>query len=190
MKYRGSSGQEEFVIDLLDYKKNGHYVELGAFNSKEMSNTYYLETDYDWTGVSFEIEDERREEFNSNRINPCLGDALSFDYLCYFNENNFPEQIDFLQVDIDGGYDFNCRPFGNHYTTLLGLISLPLSKYRFTVITFEHDTNMYFRNSAMRDAQREILDCLGYTLVRKENHEDWWVDPYVIPIDKYRKYFQ
>jgi len=188
--YRGSSGQEEFVLDLLDYKENGYYVELGAFHSTQGSNTYYLETDFSWTGISFEIEDDRREEFISNRINPCMGDALDFDYLCYFSDNNFPNQIDYLQVDIDAGYDFDCRPLGNHYTTLLGLISVPLNKYRFTIITFEHDTNMYFRNSGMRDAQREILDCLGYTLVRKESHEDWWVDPKVIPIDKFRKYLR
>ena len=63
-----------------------------------------------------------------------------------------------------------------------------MTQYRFSVITFEHDTNMYFRNKGMRDAQREILDSLGYTLVRKETYEDWWVDPNVIKIDSYRKY--
>jgi hypothetical protein len=49
---------------------------------------------------------------------------------------------------------------------------------------------MYFRNTGMRDAQREILDSLGYTLVVREIHEDWWVDPNVLPIDKYRKYLR
>jgi len=188
MNYNGNSRQEKFVLDINKYKKNGYYVELGAFHSTHGSNTYYLERDFDWKGVSFEIEDERRQEFISNRSNPCLGDALSFDYLCYFEENNFPNQIDFLQVDIDAGYDPAQRPFGNHYTTLLGLISLPLSKYRFNVITFEHDTNMYFRNAGMRDSQREILDCLGYTLLFKDIHEDWWVDPTVIDINHYANF--
>ena len=188
MNYKGSSGQEQFVIDLLSEKANGYYVELGAFHSTLGSNTYYLETDYDWIGVSFEIVEERRNQFSSQRKNPCYGDALSFDYLKYFKENNYPKQIDFLQIDIDSGYDEACRPIGNHYTTLHGLISVPLTQYRFSVITFEHDTNMYFRNSGMRDAQREILDSLGYTLVRKQQHEDWWVDSSVIKIDSYRKY--
>jgi hypothetical protein len=188
--YKGSSSQEAFVLSISKEKKNGYYVELGAFDSKLGSNTYYLETDYDWTGVSFEIIDERRNEFISNRKNPCFGDALNFNYIDYFEKNNFPKQIDFLQVDIDAGYQKNCRPFGNHYLTLLGLISLPLTQYRFSVITFEHDANMYFRNAAMRDAQREILDSLGYTLVVREMHEDWWVDPNVLPIDKYRKYLR
>jgi hypothetical protein len=49
---------------------------------------------------------------------------------------------------------------------------------------------MYFRNSAMREAQREILDSLGYTLVVREIHEDWWVDPNVFPINDFRKHLR
>ena len=33
------SAQEEFVLELLENKKGGHYVELGAFHSKNGSNT-------------------------------------------------------------------------------------------------------------------------------------------------------
>ena len=102
MKYRGSSSQEKFVTELLKNKENGFYVELGAFDSKKGSNTYYLETDYNWNGVSFEIDRKRHEEFVANRKNPCiLGDATHFNYISYFEENNFPKQIDYLQVDID-----------------------------------------------------------------------------------------
>ena len=60
------TGQEQFVIDILKGKKNGYYVELGAFHFNEGNNTYLLEKEYDWTGVSFEIRDEWKEEFNKN----------------------------------------------------------------------------------------------------------------------------
>jgi hypothetical protein len=184
------SAQEEFVINVSKQKKNGYYVELGAFHSKNGSNTYKLENDYDWKGVSFEIEEERREEFNLNRKNPCEGDALNFDYLKYFRDNDFPKQIDYLQVDIDGGYDQAGRPASNQYTTFHGLIAVPLTQYRFNVITFEHDANMYYKNTFMRDMQRELLDSLGYSLVVREIHEDWWVDPNVIPSYEYREHFK
>lgn len=187
MRYKGNSSQEAFVLEMLDYKKNGFYVELGAFHSSEGSNTYELEKTYDWQGISFELLDERRNEFIANRGNPCMGDALNFDYIAYFQNNHFPKQIDYLQVDIDTGYDRATRPNGNHYTTLLGLITVPLTQYRFSVITFEHDANMYFRNTGQRDAQREILDCLDYTLVVRTIHEDWWVDSSVISPDVYKK---
>jgi hypothetical protein len=187
MEYSGDSSQEAFVLEMLGHKKNGFYVELGAFHSSEGSNTYELEKTYDWQGVSFELLEQRRNEFIANRTNPCMGDALNFDYIAYFENNHFPKQIDYLQVDIDTGYDRATRPNGNHYTTLLGLITIPLTQYRFSVITFEHDANMYFRNTGQRDAQREILDCLDYTLVARTIHEDWWVDSSVISPDVYKK---
>jgi hypothetical protein len=184
------SAQEEFVLELLDNKKEGYYVELGAFHSKNGSNTNRLENEFDWKGVSFEIKEDLRKEFNENRSNPCMGDALDFNYVSYFEENSFPKQIDYLQVDIDSGYKLNGRPDGNAYTSLHGLIAVPLNSYRFTVITFEHDANMYWRNVAMRDVQREILDSLGYSIVARTESEDWWVDPTVIDLESYRKHFR
>lgn len=184
------SAQEEFVLDLLENKKGGHYVELGAFHSKNGSNTNRLENEFDWKGVSFEIKEEFRKEFNDNRSNPCLGDALDFNYISYFEENDFPKQIDYLQVDIDAGYRDDGRPDGSAYTSLHGLLAVPLNSYRFTVITFEHDANMYWRNDVMRDVQREILDSLGYSLVVRTESEDWWVDPSIIDLESYRKHFK
>ena len=189
MDYRGTSSQERFVLDVTKNKQNGHYVELGAFHSSEGSNTFYLEKDYNWQGVSFEITEERKSEFNSNRRNPCMGDALKFDYRAYFEMNHFPKQIDYLQIDIDQGYDHSMRPFDTN-TSLHGLISIPLTEYRFTVITFEHDSNMYWRNTTIRDVQREILDSFGYTLVAREIHEDFWVDPTVVDQDHFRKFLR
>jgi hypothetical protein len=49
---------------------------------------------------------------------------------------------------------------------------------------------MYWRNTAIRDVQREILDSLGYSLVVREIHEDWWVDPNVINLEEYRGSFK
>ena len=188
--WQDKSAQEEFVLDLLEDKKGGYYVELGAFHSKNGSNTNILENKFDWKGVSFEIKEEFRKEFNENRSNPCMGDALDFNYISYFEENLFPKQIDYLQVDIDSGYKLDGRPDGSAYTSLHGLLAVPLNSYRFTIITFEHDSNMYWRNNVMRDIQREILDSLGYSLVVRTESEDWWVDPSVINLESYRKHFR
>jgi hypothetical protein len=181
---------EDFVLEVLDNKREGHYVELGAFHSTQGSTTYKFETEFDWKGVSFEIIDEFHKEITANRKNPCmLGDATKFNYTKYFEENNFPNQIDFLQVDIDAGYDNLGRAVGNPSLSLLGLLAIPLNTYRFSVISFEHDTLIEYKNEAMRDAQREILNALGYSLVVRLPHEDWWVDPNVIPYQKYKNYF-
>jgi hypothetical protein len=181
---------EDFVLEVLDNKREGHYVELGAFHSTQGSTTYRFEKEFDWKGVSFEIIDEFHKEITANRKNPCiLGDATKFNYTKYFEENNFPKQMDFLQVDIDAGYDDLGRAVGNPSLSLLGLLAIPLNTYRFSIISFEHDTLIEYKNQAMRDAQREILNSLGYSLVVRLPHEDWWVDPNVIPYQKYKNYF-
>jgi hypothetical protein len=190
-KFASVSNQEEFILKVLKNKREGHYVELGAAHSKNGSNTYRLENEFNWKGVSFEIVPELHKEVSENRKNPCiLGDATKFNYVKYFEENNFPKQIDYLQVDIDAGYNLHGRPVGSAYTTLHGLLAVPLTQYRFSVITFEHDANMYWRNDAIRDVQREILDSLGYSLVVREIHEDWWVDSNAIGLLDYRDYFK
>lgn len=180
--------QEQFVIDILGAKQNGYYVELGAAHYSDGNNTFSLEQNYAWNGVSFEVVDSMREEFLANRRNPCFGDALKFDYVSHFEANNFPKQIDYLQLDIDAGYGQDGRPVGNRHSTLHGLLAVPLNTYRFTLITFEHDANMYWRNLAIRDAQREILDSFGYALVHRSYHEDWWVDPAVLQHGDFRKH--
>jgi hypothetical protein len=47
---------------------------------------------------------------------------------------------------------------------------------------------MYWRNIAIRDAQREILDSFGYALIHRSYHEDWWVDPKVMGHGEFRNY--
>lgn len=183
---------DNFVLDLLKNKKHGYYVELGSAEpTVEGNTTYQLEKDYEWTGVSFDYNKKFADEFNKVRKNPCLAEnAITFDYKKYFEENNFPKRIDYLQVDVDTGYRNDGRPLGNPGSNLLGLIALPLNTYRFTVVTFEHDALIHYKLNAIRDAQREIMDSLGYSLVQRHHHEDWWVDPQIVPYMEYREFFR
>jgi hypothetical protein len=76
------------------------YFEIGGFHSKIMIVTpHILETKFGWSGVAIEIDRERCEEYNLNRTNLCLNvDATTFNYLEYFEENNFPKTMDYLQI--------------------------------------------------------------------------------------------
>jgi len=191
------SDQENFVINLLksvnNYKEKteGYYVELGANHPIEGSNTYVLENRFNWTGVSFEILEEFQLMHKDIRKNPCLlQDAKTFDYKKYFEENNFPKQIDFLQIDIDEGFDKHGRQTGDLNSSLHGLIQLPLNEYRFSIITYEHEALNDFKKNSERDAQREILSSYGYALVVRNWHDDWWVDPNVIPYEKFKDLYK
>lgn len=180
-----------FILEILKNKRDGIYVELGSAEPVNGSNTYSLETKYDWHGLSIDLNEDLCNQFNDIRKSKAVcADALTFNYRKYFEDNNFPHQIDYLQVDVDGGYDHAGRSIGNPASSLLALISLPLNSYRFSVISFEHDALINYKYASVRDAQREILDSLGYSLVQRHSYEDWWVDPEVIPYPFYKNFFR
>lgn len=175
-----------FVAEILKRKMGGTYVEIGSHEALTGSNTYLLEKEFKWTGLSIDIDPKYVEQFNSIRNNKSiLADATTFNYLKYFEENSFPKQIDYLSIDVDGNFQFDGTKSVN--SCLLSLISLPLTTYRFTVIHYEHDSHNY-QNIPSRDAQREILTSLGYSILISNIEEDWWVDPNVIPWQVARKF--
>ena len=121
------SMQDMFVLSMLDGKRNGVYVEIGADKPKIINNSYLLERKFGWRGVSFELDKEKVKFFNQNRKNKCIcTDATTFDYKSLFQERNYPKQIDYLSLDIDPSE-----------ATLAALKKLPLNDYRFSVITYE-----------------------------------------------------
>ncbi len=44
-------GQNKAVLDFYKFKKDGFFVEVGATDGVEISNTYFLETEYNWKGI-------------------------------------------------------------------------------------------------------------------------------------------
>lgn len=168
------SMQDMFVLSVLDGKRNGVYVEIGADKPRVINNSYLLESQYDWSGVSFEIESDKVDYFNIIRKNKCIcADATKFDYKSLFDERKYPKQIDYLQLD--------CDP---PQITLGCLKKLPLEDYRFSVITFE--TDLYAGGQDVQIEHWQILSSLGYQRVVKNiknegnPYEDWWIDPLVI----------
>ena len=166
--------QDMFALSILDGKKDGTYVEIGGDHGVIISNTYLLETQFNWNGVSFEIDPEKVNGYNSIRENKCIcADALTFDYTKLVEEKKFPKQIDYLQVDIEPAWQ-----------TLNALKALPLDEYRFSVITYE--TDAYKDGPDSGEEAMEILLSLGYQLVVRNvanlnnPYEDWYVDPQVV----------
>ena len=166
--------QDMFVLSMLNGKENGTYVEIGGDDPIVINNTYLLETKYNWKGVSFEIESEKVNHYNSVRENNCVcANAITADYSKIFEENNFPTQIDYLQLDIDPAEQ-----------TLACLKNLPLDTYRFSVITYE--TDAYRSSSQLVEESRSIFEEYGYESIARNvlncGHafEDWYVDPNVI----------
>ena len=174
--------QDLFVLTMLNGKKDGVYVEIGGSDPININNTYILEKTFGWKGLSFEIDEEIVDYYNSTRINKCIClDATTADYSKIFEENNLPKHIDYLQVDIEPAWQ-----------TLKSLKQVDLDTYRFSVITFE--TDAYQGNSAVIKESRSIFADYGYQLVASNvknlsnPFEDWYVDPQVVSEDIWKQF--
>jgi|688.fasta_scaffold00934_66 hypothetical protein len=179
------ASQESFVLNVLKEKHNGTYVELGGGWAERNSNTYLLETRYGWKGLSFENDPSRAHDYNLTRKNKTLQtDARWFNYERYFIENNYPIHIDYLQMDLHPAF-----------STFEALKNMPLRKYRFSTITFEHNgyQDRWHKEFIQGESQRMLKD-LGYVLVTEnvifngKAYEDWYVDPRVVPYDNYKDF--
>ena len=162
-------GQDLYVVEKLKNKTEGFYIEIGAYDPVDISNTYSLEKYMKWSGISFEASKDVKEKWEQIRTNKLvICDATKFDFKKCFKENNVPATIDYLSLDIDAA-------------TLDCLKILPLNEYKFKVITIEHDE--YSAGPSNKNSMREILFTHGYTLdipdVKNDGliFEDWWIYP-------------
>lgn len=165
--------QDIFVLTMLNGKKNGTYLEIGAGNSFYGSNTALLEEKFDWKGVSLDIDERFVENHKLERKNPCfLKDASIVNYDNFLTALDLPKEIDYLQLD--------CDPPDVTYKILL---TIPFELYKFAVITYEHDyycdeTKLY------QEKSKKFLESYGYIRVvnnispdQFRSYEDWWVHP-------------
>ena len=176
--------QDLFVLSMLDGKTNGRYVEIGGYDAKIFSNTFILESIFNWKGFSIEIDKTRCGNFNNDRDrqNRCyLADATKFDYIGAMLTEKWKDRIDYLSVD--------CEP---SYNTFKSLLQFPLDRYRCSVITFEHD--LYADGSEILNKSREYLTDKGYQLVCSNvcnvanPFEDWWIDPEIVDEDTWKPF--
>jgi hypothetical protein len=164
--------QDMFVLAVLDGKENGTYLEIGSNAPIYNNNTYLLEQ-FNWRGVSVELEASYNNEFNLIRKNPAMTeDATECHYDYLLETYGIGKVVDYLQVD--------CEPAE---VTFKALQKIPFDKYTFRVITYEHD---FYQDpeGKYRELSREYLTNLGYELIignvgtdLNNNFEDWYVHP-------------
>jgi hypothetical protein len=168
--------QDMFILSMLNGKRNGTFLEIGGAEPYKGNNTALLEKTFGWKGVSIEYNEKFVENYRNNRSAKLLHtDALQMDYEKLLSENFEGNEIDYLQLDIE--------PARHTYECML---KIPFDKYKFAVITYEHDYYVDVTRS-YREKSREFLKSKGYILVAndispdgKSNFEDWWVHPEIV----------
>ena len=183
MQFYGQAAQDFFVLAMLKHKKNGTFVEIGSNHPICINNTYLLEKSYKWRGIMVEynhsfLELYKRERPNSKHI---ISDATLVNFKNEFESINMPQNIDYLQIDLEVTNNSTLQ-------TLINLEQQVMKTYRFSVITFEHDvySGNYFDT---RNKSREIFLRNGYLRVFSDvshvgnPYEDWYVDPNSSAVD-------
>lgn len=178
----GQAMQDIFILSVFKGKRNGTFLEIGCNIPTGCNNTYLLSENYNWRGLSIDYLDFSND-WNTQRPNDefLRADALAADYETLL-KNKFGDlkNIDYLQLDID--------PAPN---TLACLKRIPLDKYKFGVITYEHD--LYANGTTYKAAAKEILEKYDYVLVVDnvlvnwrgvdDPYEDWYVHPELVDMN-------
>ena len=193
--------QDLFVLYLEDFKRKGFFVEFGATNGIDLSNTYLLETEFGWDGILAEPAVCWQPDLKLNRTaaieKRCVWSSSGGHI--EFNETAIPE---LSTVDTFSYSDLHSvgRKKGKRYIVetisindLLNeynaprhidylsidtegsefeiLSSLDFERYSFGVITCEHNF------TPMREKIHNLLKSHGYSRIFTEisDFDDWYV---------------
>lgn len=200
--YYSQAGQDIWVAKKFDYKKNGYFLEVGAYDGIQTSNTYFLEKELGWSGICIEANPYvfdslalNRKSLNLNLavsnyegVGMFSGDAIStngrgvnvdFDTLNNILEKSeSPEIIDYLSIDIEG-----------HEFTVLE--DFDFSKWHINCMTVEH--NLYMNGPTEKEKLFQLLSNKGFIrevedapcldnnpLWHMKPYEDWYVNKNLI----------
>jgi FkbM family methyltransferase len=197
MKFYSQSDQDKWVLEILENKRNGFFVDVGAYDGIQTSNTYTLEKEFDWNGICVEANPEVFAKLLKGRSCMCVNMAvLDFKGECEFGsseinqapfnkipcdtlnnilaDNNCPSEIDYLSIDVEGcEYDiFKCFDF---------------TQYEIKCMTVEH--NLYLDGDYNKNRIFELLSNNGFDRVVEDApcldpcpawymkpYEDWYVN--------------
>lgn len=164
IEFTSQIGQDQIVVQLLNQKKNGIFVDIGCAGPKKLSNSYTLEKYFNWSGIGVDIEDQTDDTGKWEIIRPntvhVINDALDLNYDDLFKKYNLPKIIDYLSLDLEPPE-----------LTLDCLYKIPFHNYTFNIITFETDE---YRTGGEERVQksRKYLTNLGYVLHSSLNKQD------------------
>ena len=188
MQFYSQIGQDQWVNSILNGKKDGYFIELGACDGLIYSNTLYFEKYLNWNGICIEPNNNYYNDLNKNR--KC---HISHDLV--FSHENI--EVDFSLCDaVSGIIDENIGPFTQKkevikkktttLTKILNEFNAPniidylsldvegqeynilktfnFEKYKFRCITVEHNAPHVGPQQQM--LIRNLLESEGYKFIK------------------------
>lgn len=126
--------QDLFVLSETSFKRNGFFVEFGATNGIDLSNTYLLESQFGWTGILAEPAKLWHDDLFANRKSHIATDCVwtSTGEKLLFNEvtNNYLKgELSTIDSFSDSDHHKSGRMLGKKYqVSTISLLDL-LKKY-------------------------------------------------------------
>lgn len=93
--------QDKWVLEKLNFKKEGFFVDIGAYDGVQLSNSYAMEKDFDWTGICVEPNPSLYDTLKANRQSLICNKAIwtTDDDLAYFYDGSEP-MLSFVSKNI------------------------------------------------------------------------------------------
>jgi FkbM family methyltransferase len=132
-KSKSQLRQDLFILSETKYKRGGYFVEFGATDGINLSNTYLLETEFSWKGILAEPANAWKLKLHENRPNAFIETLCVWkdsNSLLTFNETDYPE---LSTIDIFSGNDdwyVNSRQEGKKYKVQTISLNDLLRKYQ------------------------------------------------------------
>jgi FkbM family methyltransferase len=139
-------GQDTFIVELLEAKRNGYFLDVGASNGLDSSNTYLLERNFGWSGLCIEPNTRFFDQLVRNRrcrsVNACLYDRVGeVEFLeaagslggvvadFHPRQLAFAMKVEHLRLDAQGGLPLVCKKTTTLAAVLDGAGAPPVIDY-------------------------------------------------------------
>lgn len=191
MTWHAQAGQDAWVVEQLGGLRGGWFVDVGAYDGVEHSNTLALERDYGWSGLCVEPNPDAHRRLAASRSGstcvcalasdravalPFDGIAVSVDAAArlttadtlsrFLEDAAAPAVVDYLSVDVEG-----------HELHVLD--GIDFDRWHVRLVTVEH--NLYRDGPDRKDAIHRRLSAAGFERVVEDvvaagygPYEDWY----------------
>ena len=151
-------GQDKIIKNYFFHnKKNGFFVEIGAFNGISGSNCFHFEKFLSWEGIAFEPSNIQYEKLKKNRNCHLINKALA------------PEEKEVEFLEVEEGYTQMSGILGEKFITEDTIKNDPRSKTNkilITTTTFEKsvppDRDIDYLSIDIEGGEMELLDSIDF----------------------------
>ena len=199
--YYSQSGQDEWVDKIFRSKRDGFYLDIGAYDGIESSNTAYLGRELGWKGLSVEANRSAYDSLVANRPDSTniFAAVTNYDGTCNFSgfsisdggspvpcfklntlleQYNAPERIDYLSIDVEGS-EYAILEYFDFYRWQIGAMTVEHNLYCWGDENKNKIYELLTKNGFVRVV--EDAPCLDtHPSVYQQPYEDWYVNTTIL----------